>query len=75
MKKPRKERKPRRIKRPRRRGLYNALKHQNQHRAHKPPVRPICGPDAMFEEYAIYKAAGMLAVWRDRWKAYLEPNL
>ena len=49
---------------------------------HAEPVRPARvtngtpptaqdGPAAMWEEYPDYKAAGLLPVWRRKWRAFL----
>lgn len=37
---------------------------------HLPPTAKT-GSAAMWEEYPVYKAARLLHVWRDRWRAYL----
>jgi len=48
------------------------------HRHHAPPainaqpIRPINRMTAeMWEDYRIFKAAGLLKVWRRKWAAYL----
>lgn len=40
------------------------------------PGRPLPteGIEAALEEYRHFKAAGMLDVWRERWKAILRPG-